>query len=175
VRQYHYDCGVIHSVKWPISERSQLLQHNHHTIKFCLTFFPAESLVNVPTSILITSSGKPNISPSAKVFMASDSETLVTDWQALLGQAKEMQLAIDKFVSNPADLLTIFFTVPAFIRFSKNLNLENDHRSGAPTKDLESCAVMEYTPSNCMNNHIACCRVYLRTREIRALFSPSWN
>jgi len=52
--------------------------------------------------------------------MASDSETLVTDWQALLGQAKEMQLAIDKF--------------------SKNLNLENDHRSGAPTKDLESYA-----------------------------------
>jgi len=52
--------------------------------------------------------------------MASDPETLVKDWQALLGQAKEMQLATDKF--------------------SKNLNLENDHQSGVPTKDLESYA-----------------------------------
>jgi hypothetical protein len=31
--------------------------------------------------------------------MASDSETLVKDWQAVLKQAKEMQLALHKFVS----------------------------------------------------------------------------
>jgi hypothetical protein len=46
--------------------------------------------------------------------MASGSETLVKDWQALLEQAKEMQLAIDKFAST----LLIFVSFSSCFRRS---------------------------------------------------------
>jgi hypothetical protein len=41
-----------------------------------------------------------------------------------------------------------------FIRFSKNLNLENNPQSGAQAKDLETYAVCSTFPSKCLNNHI---------------------
>jgi len=47
--------------------------------------------------------------PFFEVLMASDSEPLVKDWEALLKQAKEMQHALDTFVLYLSEFLHATF------------------------------------------------------------------